>query len=295
METFAAVADAGSFTAAAKRLGRDASVLSRRISALEKRLGVRLLVRTTRHVGLTEAGTDYLVRVQIVLAELADADASASSNASTPRGTLRLALPAAFGRLWISPLLPGFLAAYPHIRIEAQFADRYVDIVSERIDIAIRLGTLKASGLTTRQLAPFSRVLCAAPAYLARRGVPATPLALVDHACLGFLPQRSRSSWRLRRNAEVVEVPIEGLLLADDGEALLMGALGGAGILLASDWLVGRELADGRLIEVLPDWRASDGDAISVVLPPGRLVPAKTRAFIDWVAASFSPKPPWRP
>ncbi|MDR3373408.1 MAG: LysR family transcriptional regulator [Ancalomicrobiaceae bacterium] len=294
METFVAVADAGSFAAASKRLGRDPSVLSRRITALERRLGVRLLARSTRHIGLTEVGAEYLTRVQVVLAELADADAAISRSAAAPRGTLRLALPAAFGRLWIAPLLPQFLAAHPSIRIEAQFTDRLVDIIAERIDVAIRLGTPKPSGLTARQLAPFARVLCASPDYLERRGAPATPADLAEHAGLGFLQPRSRPIWRLRNGDDRTEIQIDGLMLADDGEALLTAALGGSGILLASDWLVGRELADGRLIRVLPDWSASDGEAVNAVLPPGRLVPAKARAFIDWVATILSPRPPWR-
>jgi DNA-binding transcriptional LysR family regulator len=207
---------------------------------------------------------------------------------------LRLALPAAFGRLWIAPLLPGFLQAHPHIRLETQFTDRYVDIVAERVDLAIRLGTLQSSGFAARQLTPFSRVLCASPAYLARHGAPATPADLADHACLGFLQQRSRPVWQLRKGAEQAVVQIDGLVLADDGEALLTCALGGAGILLGSDWLVGPEFLDGRLVQVLPGWSAGDGDAVSAVLPPGRLVPAKTRAIVDWIAAALSPVPPWR-
>ncbi|MBC7801423.1 MAG: LysR family transcriptional regulator [Gemmatimonadaceae bacterium] len=290
---FAAVAESGSFAAAAKRLGRDASVLSRRVAALEIRLGIRLLARTTRRMALTEAGSAYLRRVQALLAELAAADAEAADRAAAPRGMLRLALPAAFGRMWVAPLLPGFLAAHPAIRVEVQHSDRYVDLVANGIDAAIRVGTLPDSGLVARRLAPFRRLLCASPAYLSARGTPNTPEGLARHACLGFTGHRIGPDWPLRRGSERVTVRTSGPLMSDDGEALAAAAVGGAGIMLAADWLIGRELADGRLVEVLPGWSEGDSGGVHAVLPPGRLVPAKTRVFVDWVAAAFAPVAPW--
>ena len=293
IEAFAAVAESGNFVAAARRLGRDASVLSRRITALEARLGVRLLVRTTRHVSMTEAGAGYLLRVQAILAEWAFADAEASNRAAAPRGMLRLALPAAFGRMWIAPLLPAFLAAHPQIQVDAQYSDRYVDITAERVDAAVRVGMLPASGLVARRLVRFSRLLCASPAYLSDRGTPLAPQDLARHACLGFTRHRFWPNWPLRRETERVDVHVEGPLVSDDGEALAVAAVEGTGIMLASEWLVRRQLVDGCLVRVLPDWsvESDDADAVSVVLPPGRLVPAKTRAFVDWIATAFSPAP----
>jgi len=188
IEAFAAVAESGSFAVAARRLGRDASVLSRRITALEARLGVRLLARTTRRVTTTEAGAGYLPRVQAILAEWSAADAEVSKGAAAPRGVLRLALPAAFGRMWVAPVLAGFLAAHPEIQVEAQYSDRYVDIIAERVDAAVRIGALPPSDLVARRLARFSRLLCASPDYLAKRGMPAAPQDLAAHACLGFTP-----------------------------------------------------------------------------------------------------------
>jgi len=293
IEAFATVVEAGSFVAAAKTLGRDPSVLSRRVTALERRLGVRLLARTTRHLGVTEAGGDYLLRVQTILAELTDADADASRFAAVPRGALRLALPLAFGRRWIAPMLPGFLAAYPEIRIEAQYGDHFTDIVAERVDVAIRIGPQPASGLVTRHLASFSRVLCASPGYIARRGKPHTPHDLTAHACIGFAQHRFWPTLPLRRDGEIAHVTVSGPLVANDGEALAMAARDGVGILLGSDWLVGPELADGRLIEVLPGWTIGEADKIGAVMPPGRLMPAKSRVFVDWVTAAFLPRPPW--
>jgi DNA-binding transcriptional LysR family regulator len=291
IEAFAAVAESGSFALAARRLGRDASVLSRRVTALEARLGVRLLARTTRRVTTTEAGAGYLPRVQAILAEWALADAEASKGAAAPRGVLRLALPAAFGRLWITPLLPAFLAAYPGLQVEAQYGDRYVDIAAERVDAAVRVGVLPASGLVARRLAQFSRLLCAAPSYLAERGAPAVPEDLTRHACLGFTRHRFWPTWPLRRGAERTEIQVRGPMVSDDGEALATAAAGGAGIMLASEWLVQRQLVDGSLVRVLSDWSVEGAEAVSAVLPPGRLVPGKTRAFVDWIAAAFTPAP----
>jgi len=293
IEAFAAVAESGSFAAAARRVGRDASVLSRRITTLEARLGVRLLARTTRHVAPTEVGAQYLSRMQAILAEWADADAQASQAASAPSGMLRLALPAAFGRMWIAPLLPAFLAAHPAINIEAQYNDRYVDIVAERVDAAVRVGTLPASGMLSRRLARFSRLLCASPRYLAQRGTPAAPQDLAGHACLGFTRSRFWPTWPLRRGTERVEVQVKGPLVSDDGEALAVAAMGGTGIMLASEWLVRRQLVDGVLVQVLSGWSVEndDADAVTAVLPPGRLVPAKTRAFVDWIATALTPAP----
>lgn len=293
IEAFAAVAERGGFAAAGAALRRDASVVSRRVNALEARLGVRLLARTTRRVALTEAGAAYLGRVQAVLAELAAADAEAAEGAAAPRGVLRLAVPAAFGRMWVAPLMPSFLKAHPELRVELRHGDRYVDLVAEGFDVAIRIGTLRDSGLVTRRLAPFRRLLCASPAYLSARGTPSAPADLERHACLGIDRQRLWPDWSLRRGAERAAVRADGPLVSDDGQTLATACLGGAGIMLASDWLIGRELADGRLVEVLPGWSFDEEGAVQAVLPPGRLVPAKTRAFVDWVAAAFAPAPPW--
>ncbi|MER9896506.1 LysR family transcriptional regulator [Mesorhizobium sp. M0119] len=171
MAAFAAIAEARSFTKAAARIGRDATILSRRLASLEERLGVRLLHRTTRSVSLTEAGSEFLVRVRAILAAVDEAEAAASAHAGGgPRGVLRLALPGSFGRMWIAPLLPQFLAEFPDVRIEAEFSNRFVDLVAENFDVAVRLGALEDSRLVARKVATRRRLLCAAPSYLARRG-----------------------------------------------------------------------------------------------------------------------------
>jgi DNA-binding transcriptional LysR family regulator len=293
IEAFAAVVEQGGFAAAARVLGRDASVLSRRVNTLEARLGVRLLGRTTRSIALTEAGAAYLRRVQPVLAELATADAEAAEGATSPRGVLRLSLPSKFARLWISPWLPGFMAAHPLLRLETTHTDRFVDLVAEGFDAAVRIGDLADSGFVTRRLAPSATALYASPGYLAARGAPQTPDDLKHHACLSFPIPAVWPNWRVRRGAERVTVRVSGPLLSDDGETLVMACTQGVGIMLASDWLVGQEVLDGRLVKVLPDWLLDMDGSVQIVLPPGRFVPAKTRAFVHHIVAEFTPVPPW--
>jgi DNA-binding transcriptional LysR family regulator len=293
IEAFAAVAEQGGFAAAARVLGWDASVLSRRVNTLEARLGVRLLGRTTRSIALTEAGAAYLRRVQPVLAELATADAEAAEGAADPRGVLRLSLPAKFAQLWISPWLPGFMAKHPLLRLETTHTDRFVDLLAEGFDAAVRIGELHDSGLVSRRLAPSVTALYASPGYLAAKGTPESPEDLKHHACLSFPIPTVWPNWRVCRGAERVTVRVSGPLLSDDGETLVMACTQGAGIMLASDWLVGQEVLDGRLVQVLPEWLLDLDAAVQIILPPGRFVPAKSRAFVDRMVAEFTPIPPW--
>ncbi|WP_301592635.1 LysR family transcriptional regulator [Sabulicella glaciei] len=293
IDAFVAVAEQGGISAAARVLNRDPSVVSRRLDALEARLGVRLLSRTTRRVTLTEAGAAYLARVRTILGELSAADSEAAEGADAPRGLLRLSLPATFTRRWIAPWLPAFLAAYPEVQLELLHSDRFVDLVAEGFDAAVRIGELSDSSLVVRRLAPVETILCASPDYLARRGLPASPEELEQHECLRFPKDRFRQGWKLRNDARQVTQRVSGSLVSDEGEGLLVACVAGAGILPASDWEVGQELADGQLVRVLPGWRFDVEGAVHVVLPPGRLVPAKTRAFVEWLARDFAPLPPW--
>ncbi|MER9232230.1 LysR family transcriptional regulator [Mesorhizobium sp. M0622] len=296
MAAFAAIAEARSFTRAAARIGRDATILSRRLASLEERLDVRLLHRTTRSVSLTEAGSEFLVRVRAILAAVDEAEAAASAHAGGgPRGVLRLALPGSFGRMWIGPLLPQFLAEFPDVRIEAEFSNRFVDLVAENFDVAVRLGALEDSRLVARKVATRRRLLCAAPSYLARRGTPATPEALLEHSCLGFSGFQTFPAWEMTDSTgRRVSIEVSGPLVTDDAEVLVEAAVQGVGLMMSTDWLVGRELADGRLVPVLEDWTLADEGAVYVVMPSAKGQAAKTRAFADWIGKRFAPVPPWR-
>ncbi|MER9254087.1 LysR family transcriptional regulator [Mesorhizobium sp. M0598] len=296
MAAFAAIAEARSFTKAAARIGRDATILSRRLASLEERLGVRLLHRTTRSVSLTEAGSEFLVRVRAILAAVDEAEAAASAHAGGgPRGVLRLALPGSFGRMWIGPLLPQFLAEFPDVRIEAEFSNRFVDLVAENFDVAVRLGALEDSRLVARKVATRRRLLCAAPSYLARRGTPTAPEALLEHSCLGFSGFQTFPAWEMTDSSgRRVSIEVSGPLVTDDAEVLVEAAVQGVGLMMSTDWLVGRELADGRLVPVLEDWTLADEGAVYVVMPSAKGQAAKTRAFADWIGKRFAPVPPWR-
>lgn len=286
LTAFIAVAEAGSFTDAAERLGRDASVVSRRVSQLEQRLGVRLLSRTTRRVALTEVGALYHRRVQTLLDELAVATREASDIAASPQGVLRVSVPVTFGRQWIAPLLPSFIARHPLIRVDVRFSDSLVDVVADGFDVAIRVGVLRSSTLTSRKMASYRSLLVAAPSYLARSGTPRTPDDLAQHACLGFSGHADWPAWLMMKNGKRKTVRPTGPLVADNSEVVLMAAIAGAGITFTPDWLARPEIRAGRLVEVLPGWSGKAEGGVYAILPPGHLVPTKTRLFVDEVSKS---------
>ena len=287
LAAFVAVGETGSFTGAAKKLERDASIVSRRISQLEERLGVRLVSRTTRRVALTEVGLQYHRRIQSILDELANASREASDVASSPQGLLRVSLPVTFGRQWVAPLLPDFLAKYPSIRIDARFSDRFVDVVAEAFDVAIRVGRLRDSSLTARRLATYRNLLVAAPSYLEIHGRPKSPEDLQKHACIGFSGYASWPDWPLSKGDRQQTVRPNCQLIADNSEAAVAAAIAGTGITFTADWLVGPAIREGQLVEVLKGWGGQGDGGVFSVLPPGRLVPTKTRIFVDEIAKSI--------
>ncbi|WP_333794438.1 LysR family transcriptional regulator [Hyphomicrobium sp.] len=287
LAAFVAVADSGSFTEAARKLSRDASVISRRVSQLEEELGVSLFSRTTRRVVLTEVGARYHRRVQGLLEELSVASREASDIAASPQGLLRVSVPVTFGRQWITPLLPPFLASHPHIRLDIRFSDRFVDVVADGFDVAIRVGRLRDSTLTARKIASYRNLLVAAPAYLKAHGKPRTPDDLKNHSCIGFSSYAGWPDWSLWKAGKRRTIRPQGPLVADNSEAVLLAAIAGAGITFTADWLAGPALKEGTLVEVLPRWGGKGEGGVYAVLPPGRLVPAKTRLFVDEVSKSI--------
>lgn len=288
---FVAAIEHGGFTAAGQALGRDGSILSRRVTALEKRLGVRLMERTTRKLALTEAGESFHQRMLVALHALQEIEQDTAATAIGVRGTLRIALPATFGRMWIAPILPAFLAAYPELIVETAFEDRYVDLVAESFDVAVRIGTLADSRLVARKLAPSQRMLCAAPAYLQTHGTPSHPADLAKHACLGFSRLASHPLWHLRDGDKTTTIRITGPLVTDDAQSLVQAAISGAGIAMVSDWLAGPELRSGRLVPVLSGHPVENNESVYLVHPSARLVPAKTRAFTDWIVGALGTNP----
>jgi DNA-binding transcriptional LysR family regulator len=285
LSAFVEVSRRQSFAQAAGQLGRHVSAVSRAVAALEGRLGVRLLQRTTRRVTLSDAGREYFKRCEALLAEFEGADAEVRERAASLRGTLRVSAATGAGQALIAPIVPDFLAAHPLMRLDLQLSNRYVDLIEEGYDLALRVGTLAAdSRLVVRRLMPTRRILLASPDYLARRGRPRTPQQLREHACLvlaiGNRPQR----WELQRASAHAAIEVTGPLRSNNAFVLLGACRAGAGIGLLPASVAGAEVNEGRLQHVLPGW-ASTEQGMYAVYPSARFIPAKVRAFVDFVAA----------
>ena len=289
---FAAVVEAESFTGAARALGRTKSAVSKAVGRLEDRLGVRLLNRTTRRIALTEAGAAFHARCLRILAEVEDAEREAARLTAAPRGTLRVNAPVTFGIMHLAPRLPLFLAEYPEVSVDITLSDRTIDLVEEGVDLAVRIGQLDDSTLRARRLAPFRHLVCAAPAYWDRHGRPRRPAELGRHNCLGYSYLSTGDSWRFAGADGEAAVRISGSLRSNNGDLLRAAALAGVGVVLAPSFIVSRDVAEGRLEAVLTDY-CPPGGGVYALQPPGRYVPAKVRAFIDFLAERLGPEPGW--
>lgn len=294
MQVFVRVATAGGFSAAARTSRLSQTMVTKHVTALEERLGVKLLNRTTRRVTLTEAGRRYLASCERILGEIEEADREASADRLEPRGTLRLNVPLSFGLREMAPCLVEFQARYPAVPVDLGLTDRTIDLVDEGWDMAVRIGRLKDSSLVARRLAPCRMVVCAAPAYLERHGTPRTLEDLQAHQCLLYtLPTESAAErWGFGPTGDVM-VPVRGPLRASNGDALCLAAVAGQGIVYQPTFMAAEYLRDGRLTAIRLDHPARQDSAVHAVLPPGRNPPAKTRAFVDFLARRLAPEPPW--
>jgi len=289
---FARIVGAGSLSAAARDLGMSPAVVSRRLAALEARLGVRLLNRTTRSLHLTDEGAAYYETCNRVLADIEEAETAVSAGRAEPRGILRVALPASFGNQHVAPLVPKFAERYPDVQIALSLSDRTVNVVEEGFDLAIRIADLADSSLAARKLAPNRRVVCASPAYLRRNGTPRTPEDLAQHNCLTTTD--FTMSWAYRGpDGKPGSVRVSGRYACDNWEVLREWAAAGLGVALKSTWDVRRHLEDGSLVTLFPGYSFATDVAIYAVYPHRRHLPAKTRAFIEFLAESFGPEPYW--
>ncbi|WP_067649269.1 LysR family transcriptional regulator [Dokdonella koreensis] len=291
---FLRVLDSGSISAAARSLDLSPAVASQRLKRLERDFGVRLLHRTTRRLHATPEGAVLAAQGRALVEDLESLASGLRQSGAAVAGTLRVTLSASFGRQYVSPLLPRFLARHPRLRLSVHLSDQVVDLVSEGFDLAIRIGALEDSRLVARRIAANRRVLCAAPAYLARRGRPRTPQALGEHECLLLFGSGGRQdSWRFGtpEGGETV-VRVQGRFESNFGELLRDAAVAGEGIAVHSLWHVADDLRAGRLEVVLPDYPIA-ATAISAVMPQRRLVPPRVRAFVDFLSAEFGEHPPW--
>lgn len=292
MQVFARVAALGGFSAAARALGMSPAMATKHVDAIEDRLGARLLLRSTRRLTLTDAGQRYLEAVERILAEIDEADSAAAAETVEPRGTLRLNAPLSFGFREVTPALAAFAELYPALKVEAGLTDRFVDLIEEGWDLAIRLGTLRDSSLIARRLAPVRVALCAAPEYLARHGTPKTIADLARHNCLGYtLPTAATAGrWVFGEDASIV-VSVSGNLIANNGDALRTAALAGQGLIYQPTFILADDLRAGRLVAIRLDRPSVVFGGVHAVWAAGRRVPAKVRALVDFLAVRWAAAP----
>ncbi|AYO81845.1 LysR family transcriptional regulator [Methylobacterium brachiatum] len=290
LEIFARVVRAGSLTQAGSELGLSVAVVSKRLKRLEERLAVRLLHRTTRRVAPTDVGQEFFQRIAPIVDAIAEAETLVSQRASRARGTLRVTAPSSFGRLHIVPHLSAFFALHPGLVLNLELSDDFEPIVERGYDLAIRVGTLESSGLTAVRLAPVRRVLCARPGYLDAAGRPAGPDDLRNHVCLAT---ENQNPWRLVGPDGPCTVSAAGPLRTHSNEVVREAVIGGLGIALRSTWDVHAELRSGLLEVVLPAYTAAAQAGIYAVYPSRAFVPAKTRAFIEFLKRSYRSSAAW--
>jgi DNA-binding transcriptional LysR family regulator len=288
MVLFAKVVEAGSFAAAAKALGQTRAAVSKQIAALEERVGAQLLQRTTRSMQLTEIGAELYGRCARIAEEAAEAERAVASLQGAPRGLLRVVAPITFGLRHLAPLIAPFLAAQPEIQLELTLSDAPPDWSTDRVDVAVRIAPRAESGHVAVLLAPSPHVVVAAPEYFARRGVPQRPEDLREHDCVLYSSLPTPSLWRFRRGRTI---RVAGRLSVNHGETLRRAVLDGAGVAYMPRFIVGEDVAAGRLRTALDDFVQS-AQRIFLVHPRGRNLAPKLRAFVEFVTARFQP-PPW--
>jgi DNA-binding transcriptional LysR family regulator len=292
LRAFVQVASLGGFGRAAVQLGLSKSIVSRRVAALEAELGVRLLNRTTRGVSLTEAGARLQRGAARILAELDEALGAVAGRDEAITGTLRIAAPLSFGIMHLAGWLAEFALAQPLLQLDIAYSDRFVDIIREGFDAALRIGELPSSSLVQRRLAVMRSVVVASPLYLARRGTPRTPSDLTQHEALIYSGSARGDIWRFKAGRGTKSVRVEGRFRADNGEALREAAIAGLGIAALPSWLVAPAVAARLLTPLLTEFAAPE-TGLYLVRPPGPVAPGKVRKLIDFLSQKIGPEPVW--
>ncbi|MFZ6812978.1 LysR family transcriptional regulator [Undibacterium sp. Rencai35W] len=292
ISTFAEVAARGSLSAAARAEGVAPAMIGRRLDALEERLSVKLLQRTTRKIALTNEGAAFLEDCQRILAELEEAETSVSERSARASGQLTISAPAGFGRQHVAPLVPSFLSEHRDVKLTLSLNDRVVDLIGEGVDVAIRIASLTDSNLIGVKLADNKRVVVASPAYIKRHGTPVTLDELSNHNCLAFSSDGSQRGWTFRQNGKNVVLKVEGNMVCNDGEVLHDWAIAGKGLAWRSMWEVGTEIESGKLVTVLDDFTAPGND-IYAIFAQRRHLPLRIRAFVDFLRHAYSKPNYW--
>jgi DNA-binding transcriptional LysR family regulator len=288
LQTFSVVADTGGFSKAARQLGTATSSVTRLMDALEASLGVTLLTRTTRRVTLTDAGLTYLEQVSRLLSELVEADESVADAGGEPVGALRVSVPVTYARIVLAPHIRAFLDAYPRVSLDLVVSDAYLDLASDRLDVAVRIGEpAQDPGLIVRKLAENRRIVVASHAYLERMGTPTAPVDLAAHHCLRFPYRQGRQSWVFSRDGHTEKVEVNGRLTANSLDILRDGVLNGQGIALVPTWLVQHDIAAGEMLPLFDAWSVQPltGDAqVYAAYLPNRRHSRKVQTFIAFLA-----------
>jgi DNA-binding transcriptional LysR family regulator len=292
MEAFTKVVALGSYAEAGRALGVTRSAVSKAVMELEHLLSARLLDRTTRRVSPTEAGRAYYERCIDVLATISETELQISSLHDVPKGVLKINAPTSFGALYLGSAMAEFMVTYPDVKVELGLSDRFIDPIDEGFDVTIRIAALTDSSLIARKLAPARRVLVASPGYVARYGEPQTPQALAEHRCLNYGHTTTLQRWHLTDQGKPVTVPVSSAMCSNNGDVLRAAAVAGQGIALLPTFLVGPDIASGRLQLILPAYPPVDL-AIHAIYAPNRYLAAKTRVLIDFLVARFGDAPPW--
>lgn len=293
MSTFVEIVARGSLSAAARAEGIAPAMVGRRLDALEERLGVKLLQRSTRKIALTNEGMAFLEDCQRILADLETAEASASERSARATGHLSISAPAGFGRQHVAPLLPYFLAEHRELSFTLNLNDRIVDLIGEGVDVAIRIATLTDSSQIGVKLAENQRVVVAAPSYLKRHGMPVSLDDLARHNCLPVSSEGSQRGWTFRHNGKNVTLKVGGSMACNDGAVLHEWALAGRGLAWRSMWEVGMEIESGRLVTVLDEF-AAPGNDIYAVFAQRRHLPLRIRALVEFLRRAYSRPDYWR-
>lgn len=292
-EMFATVAAKGSFTRAADALDTSPANVTRYVQELETYLGARLLNRTSRRLSLTESGEALYERVRIILDDAAEAEAEVQATSVNPRGRLRINAPLSFGFLRLASLWPQFMARYPDIELEVDLVDRVVDLVEEGYDLAIRISRRGSQAVVGRKLASSRNIVCAAPDYIARRGMPMTPQDLTTHACIGYTLAADSEVWNLEdAEGRPHAVRTNAVMRSNNGDTCRAAALAGVGVIWQPTFLIGDDLRQGRLVPVLPGFRMPEIDVMAVY-PSRRHLSAKVRVMVDFLAEAFRGAPAW--
>lgn len=292
MRTFVTVVEAGSLSAAARRLDMSPQLVSKYVAQLEDRLGARLLNRSTRRLSLTEAGRAYSERCRHILDDIDETESAVGELSAQARGTLRVNAPMSFGVTHLAPAVTAYQALQPDVQVEMVMNDRVVDVVAEGFDLAIRIGKLEESTLVARQLASVRLVVCASAGYLEQHGTPVAPDDLKRHNCLVYTYYSSRGDWTFERDGKTQTVRVGGRFAANNGDAVCKAAVADGGIILQPTFIVGDELRSGRLQTVLDDYQLPALGAYAVYAHR-QYLSAKVRTFVDFLAGHFGEPPYW--